>query len=302
MTKVLKMAFLGTMDIHLDEDPVILISAKAQALLSYLAVSGRIYSRQALAGLLWGDLPEADARRNLRGVVMKLRQDFDAYLDVTHQTIAFNKLSPHFLDTSDFRELCQRRDAASLEKAVGLYRGDFLEDLHIRQASEFEEWVMQQREVFRQDVISVCHTLVVTFEAQNRYEDGIRYARRLLMLDGANEEGHCLLMTLLAKSGQRSAALAQYEVCERVLAEMGVVPMEETAVLLQQIRNDTLATPSSPSTKSHCARNCIATTLLGRATHHPAGWILWPPAGIKTYLELVALPADAKCGHHWAAP
>ena len=70
MTKVLKMAFMGPVHIHVGEEVVLLVSAKAQALLSYLAVSGRVYSRQALAGLLWGDLPEADARRNLRGVVM----------------------------------------------------------------------------------------------------------------------------------------------------------------------------------------------------------------------------------------
>ena len=273
MTKVLKMAFLGTMDIHLGEEPVILVSAKAQALFSYLAVSGRVFSRQALAGLLWGDLPEADARRNLRGVVMKLRQDFDAYLDVTHQTIAFNRVSSHFLDTSDFCELCQRRDVASLEKAVGLYRGDFLEDLHIRQASEFEEWVGQQREVFRQDVISACYRLVVAFEAQSRYEDGIRYARRLLVLDGANEEGHRLLMTLLARSGQRSAALAQYEVCERVLAEMGVVVMEETAVLLEQIRNDNLSTPTRSQPKIIVQETASPPPFLaGPPITHPAGF------------------------------
>jgi len=244
MTKVLNMTFLGTMGIHFDEEPVLLVSAKAQALLSYLAVSGRIYSRQALAGLLWGNLPEADARRNLRGVIMKLRQDFDAYLEVTHHTIAFDKTSPHLLDATKFRDLCQQGDVASLEQAVILYRGDFLEDLHIRQAPSFEEWVMQQREVFRQDSISVCHRLIISFDAQNRFEDGIRYARRLLMLDVANEEGHRLLMALLAKSGQRSSALAQYEVCERVLAEIGVAPMEETAVLLHQIRTNNLVVPT----------------------------------------------------------
>ncbi len=105
MTKVLKLAFMGTMRIELGEEPVHLVSAKAQALLCYLAVSGRAYSRQALAGLLWPDLPEADARRNLRGVVMKLRQDVDPFLAVTPQSIAFDRTSQYSQPCFDFRRI-----------------------------------------------------------------------------------------------------------------------------------------------------------------------------------------------------
>jgi DNA-binding SARP family transcriptional activator len=44
-------------------------------------------------------------------------------------------------------------------------------------------------------------------------------------------------MLLLALSGQRSAALAQYETCRRVLAEeFGVEPLEETIALYERIR------------------------------------------------------------------
>lgn len=249
MTKVLNMAFLGTVVLYLDEEPVSMVSAKAQALLCYLAVSGRVHSRQALAGLLWGDLPEADARRNLRGVALKLRQNFDGHLLVTHQTIAFDQTSSYRLDVSGFRELCQRDDIVSLAEAAALYRGDFLEDLHVRQAPAFEEWVTQQREALRQEIIGVCRRLVLAFEGQRRYEEGIDYARRLLLLDPANEEGHRLLMRLLAKRGRRSAALVQYETCVAVLADMGVVPTEETAVLLEQIRSNSLVTQSHPTPK-----------------------------------------------------
>lgn len=243
MTKVLKLAFMGTMHIELGEEPVPLVSAKAQALLCYLAVSGRAYSRQALAGLLWAELPEADARRNLRGVVLKLRQDFGPYLVVTQQTIAFDRTSQYWLDIADFYRLCQLGDVASFEKAVALYRGDFLEDLYVRQAAQFEEWVVQQQEKLRQGVVAACRSLVAAFTAQNQFEEGIQYARRLLALDPANEEAHRLLMGLLAQSGQRSAALMQYEICEAVLADMGVAPAEETAVLLNQIRSNSLALP-----------------------------------------------------------
>ena len=41
------------------------VSGKAPALLAYLAVTGRPHFRAALAGLLWSDHAEEDARRNL---------------------------------------------------------------------------------------------------------------------------------------------------------------------------------------------------------------------------------------------
>ncbi|HUM69990.1 MAG TPA: hypothetical protein PLK31_14235, partial [Chloroflexota bacterium] len=115
MTKVLTLSLLGPLELALDDTPVMgLASAKAEALLCYLAMNGRAHSRQALAGLLWGDLPEADARRNLRGVIMKLRQLFDPYLLVNFQTVAFNRQATYRLDVEQFRAGLQSRDLATL--------------------------------------------------------------------------------------------------------------------------------------------------------------------------------------------
>ncbi|MFO7681794.1 MAG: BTAD domain-containing putative transcriptional regulator, partial [Chloroflexota bacterium] len=246
-TKVLRLALMGQFVIDMDAEPVPLASVKAQALLCYLAVSGRAHSRQALAGLLWGDLPEADARRNLRGVLLKLREIVGDYLQVTPQTILFDVGSTGWLDVSAYRALLQKGDLNSLAEATELYRGDFLEDFHVRQALAFEEWVMQQREDLRQSAVAALTTLAAGFEASGHFEKGVGFARRLLLLDPANEGGHRLLMRLLARQGQRSAALAQYDACVAVLAEMGVEPAEETAVLLSQIRANSLApTPAPP--------------------------------------------------------
>ena len=44
-------------------------TGKAQALLYYLAVTGRPHTRSTLAGLFWGDQPEAAARASDREVI-----------------------------------------------------------------------------------------------------------------------------------------------------------------------------------------------------------------------------------------
>jgi len=63
------------------------VSAKSQALLSYLAVTGQPHSREKLAGLLWGDKTEASARANLRKSLSKLGQLLGDALPISRQSV-----------------------------------------------------------------------------------------------------------------------------------------------------------------------------------------------------------------------
>jgi predicted ATPase len=73
---------------------------------------------------------------------------------------------------------------------------------------------------------------------------------RQLELDPWREEAHRQVMRVLAANGDRSAALAQYETCRRILAkELGVEPSAETQKLYEQIRQGKtlLRKPSPPA-------------------------------------------------------
>ncbi|MBI5290617.1 MAG: tetratricopeptide repeat protein, partial [Chloroflexi bacterium] len=64
--------------------------------------------------------------------------------------------------------------------------------------------------------------------------------RRWLGLEPWNEEAHRRMMELLARTGQRSAALAQFEACRRALAdELGLEPAPETTALYERLRTAT---------------------------------------------------------------
>jgi hypothetical protein len=74
-TAALQIRLLGVPQITYHGVPVTgLTSAKAQGLLFYVAVTGRMHTRTALAALLWGDVPEAAARSNLRKALQQLRR------------------------------------------------------------------------------------------------------------------------------------------------------------------------------------------------------------------------------------
>jgi predicted ATPase/DNA-binding SARP family transcriptional activator len=273
MPAKLEISLLGTVAITLDGQEVSAqVSAKSQALLCYLAVTGRPYSREKLAGLLWGDKPEARAKANLRKSLSDLRQLSEAALIITRQTVAFNRDSAYWLDVEAFESALAEGEPASeklqpLREAVELYRGEFLEGFSVREALGFEEWVLGERERLRQSVIQALDRLTVAYTARGEVAVGIEYTHRLLALEPWQEEAHRQLMTLLARSGQYSAALAQYETCRRILAEeLGVEPLPETQALYQRLKARREATPHNlpPQTTAFVGRQAE----LAQIAHH----------------------------------
>ncbi|MGD2147872.1 MAG: BTAD domain-containing putative transcriptional regulator, partial [Anaerolineae bacterium] len=248
MPNKLELALLGTVVIRREGLPATdLRSRKAQALLCYLAVTGRPHSRPALAGLLWGGMPETNARMNLSKALSDLRRSFGDHLTTTRQTIGFNRDSDYWLDVealeANMNSASARAPVKAMEEAIELYRGDFLEDLYVRAAPEFEVWVLAQRARLRELALHALHRLIAHYSEQGDAGRGraIRHTTRLLALEPWREEAHRQMMSLLALNGQRSAALVQYEQCRQALAdELGVDPAGETTALYEQIRDGEL--------------------------------------------------------------
>src|SRR5262249_19371415 len=66
----------------------------------------------------------------------------------------------------------------------------------------------------------------------------LRFALEQLQLEPWREEAHRQVMRLLSRTGERSAALAQYAACRRTLAaELGLDPARETTALYERIRD-----------------------------------------------------------------
>ncbi|MEA3396854.1 MAG: AAA family ATPase, partial [Chloroflexota bacterium] len=219
------------------------VSRKAQALLVYLAVTGRAHFRDALAGLLWGESSEERAAGNLRVVLSNLRRLVPDHVIITRRTVEFNRESDCWIDVVEFegklqevrgRERADTSCVLQLAIYLRLYQGDFLEGFYVRGAPAFEEWLLVERERLRQMALQSLHCLVQHHVARGEYVAGIECVTRLLALDPWREEAHRELMRLLALSGQRSAALAQYEKCRRLLdVELGLEPLKETTALYQ---------------------------------------------------------------------
>ena len=243
---VLQIRLLG--GLHFSSDDAELtgfISSKAPALLAYLAVSGRTHQRDALAGLLWGEMPDAAAANNLRQALTSLRKLAGPQLTITRDTVAFNRSSPHSLDVESFKDLMRlssgqpaQQRASLLRQALALYRGEFLEGFYVRDAPDFEDWALVQRVHLRELALGGWDALTGLLLNAGDYDGAVAAAGRLLAMDPWREEAHRQRMLALARSGQLSAAMAQYQTCRATMQrEFGADPSAETSALFERIRS-----------------------------------------------------------------
>ncbi len=245
MTARLELLLLGGMEIRLDGAPLTaFISVKVPALLAYLAIVERPVQRDLLATLFWGEMGDADAKNNLRQALTNLRKTCDPFLEITRDSASLRADADCRLDVTEFvrgvrlaARLPAEERIAPLAEATALYRGDLLEGVVLRDAPDFEEWLVAQRARLRELMLNALHDLVGLQMAEGRFPEAIDGATRLLALDPWREEAHRQLMLALARTGQRSAALAQFEQCRRIMREVfDVEPTDETAELAAQIK------------------------------------------------------------------
>jgi DNA-binding SARP family transcriptional activator/predicted ATPase len=285
----LSLSLLGTLQISRDGHPLTeTVYGKALAVLAYLATeSDNAHSRSAVAALLWPDLPEDRARHNLRQALTVLRrvigQDGATPCLVQQREVLRFDPDGASVDVSDFQNLltryrnhthaqpeqcitCMRR----LEEAVTLYRGDFLDSFPVTDSDMFENWMITWRQRLREDVSEALATLAAMHAAQGDTDAAIGELRRLVEIDPLHEEGQRSLMSLLWRSGNRTAALAQYTQHESVLdKELGVEPDDETTALYEAIRDGEAPTGRDAESPWRASASLVripapATRLVGR--------------------------------------
>jgi ABC-type oligopeptide transport system substrate-binding subunit/DNA-binding SARP family transcriptional activator len=279
---------------------------KSKALLIYLALNPGRHDRSRLAGLLWGDLPKKNARRNLRHALHTLRRSLDpALLDSDRVSAGLNPDVSIQVDALDFEaaiaraERCQREEdlaaAGHLETGIKLYQGDFLAGFVIKGGAGFEDWAASRRIRMRRQFLEALDAVVAHWTRRGKYERALRYARRQLALEPLWEKSHRQMMLLLALTGQRSIALAQYNICRQILAEeLGLEPLEETTALYRTIQGTTFA-DSVSATSDRAEDQSTRLLFVGREEEH-ATLVDWWETSRRTTSPLTLVEGEAGVG------
>jgi DNA-binding SARP family transcriptional activator/predicted ATPase len=257
----LKLSFLGPPQVELDGEQVSFDTRKAVALLAYLACERRPHSRETLATLFWPEYEAGRAFHNLRRSLWSINKALGkGWLESDSEQVALGSREELWLDVEAFRGEASAEPGAGpapaeilrrWAAAAELYRDDFLAGMSLPDSPSYDEWQFFQREGLRADFARLLERLVKGSLEEGDFEGGIRHARRWLALDSLHEPAHQALMRLYALTGQRSAALRQYELCARVLEqELGVEPQPETTALYEQIRTGAIRPADKPPVES----------------------------------------------------
>ena len=238
---MLEIKLLGVPEVCIDGHAVTFTRRPSVALLAYLVLSGRVHTREALATLLAGDSFEEQARKQLSNVLVDLHQHLGDIIVTNRQTVSFDQTRPYRLDVAEFVAhvaRCQQNASLSdLEAAIALYRDDFMAGFTFSDSPDFDAWQDAEREELREEFMQMLRAHVAASLREGAWNRGLRSARRMLAQEPWLEDVHRQLMLMLAHSGQRQAALAQYHSCRRVLREeMGAEPSPETVDLFNRVR------------------------------------------------------------------
>jgi DNA-binding SARP family transcriptional activator len=222
---------------------------KATALLAYLVVSQRTFRRDVLAGLLWPEYSQVNARAALRRTLSTLNKALEGQvLNIQREEIGILRDAPLWVDVIEFRNHLAtpsgEERVARLTQAVNLYRGDFLEGFSLRDSLEFDDWQYRTAEALRQGNAAALDALTGDCVMRGHFDEGLTWMQQRLKLDPLHEQAHQQLMRLYSWVGKRNEALRQYHECKRLLQEeLGVEPLEETQALFQLIKTNSLPTP-----------------------------------------------------------
>ncbi|RIH81800.1 putative HTH-type transcriptional regulator [Calidithermus terrae] len=235
---------LGPAGLERGGERVYLATRKSLALLAYVAAQPGGSARAELAGLLWPDHPEEQARASLRQEVSRLGQTLgEALRKLDPQTLALSR--EHLW--ADLWAFEAALEAGELERAVGLYRGPFLQGLQLKGAVGFEEWQAQARERLQQRYLEALAALAARRAEAGRAGEALAYCRQAIAADPLAEGPYLQAMRLLERQGDHAGALRLYQSLEKVLREeLGLEPSAEARALLGPARSS-LSAPRLPA-------------------------------------------------------
>ena len=208
------------------------------AVLSYL-VLGRprgLHSRDTLIAMLWPEADQARGRHALRNSLHAIRQALGADVIITAGDGAVGVDSQHI--ACDALACEEDLRASRVEAALHGYRGELLQGFHVTEAPQFEQWLDTERRRLHGAILDAARQYSRACRERGETTEALKMARRAWALEPNDEPLLRLLMQLLWESGDRGAALREYDAfAERLRGEYDTDPSAESRRLRDSIRN-----------------------------------------------------------------
>ncbi|CAG0935046.1 Putative HTH-type transcriptional regulator [Thermoflexales bacterium] len=265
---MLVVKLLGQFNIQLNDQLIEIPSRPAQTLFAYLTLHpGTAFRREMLAGLIWPEANESNARSNLRHALWRIRKAVGEpaaqdYFSADDLTLAFNPDPGCWIDAILLGGKINAGPAPrTLEEQVAAYQGELLPGF-------YDDWITIERERLQSAFESKIEALIDRLGREKHWPDVIEWAGHWIKFGTAPEPAYRALMTAHARAGHKAKVKEAYQRCvEALQREFGVEPSDETQALYQQLLT-TRPVAQAPLTETLSAPRhnlpAQATPLIGR--------------------------------------
>lgn len=211
----------GSPTIKENNEFIYLPSGKVSGVFYYLLIKKNA-TRDELAGLFWPLANEEKAKISLRNALHKLRKAFgeDIILTPNKSILKLNENVEFVIDTIDFEK--------NPMENFNLYSGEFLKGFFIKDAVDFDNWILEQRSYFEEIYINNIEQKISKDIENKKFENVEIYIRNLLSIDNFNEKAYQLLMDYYMSIGRYDKVINEYYSVQNILEkELGVEPSEK---------------------------------------------------------------------------
>lgn len=211
-----------------DKKEVYLPPGKVSALLYYILLK-KVVSRDEVAAIFWPMSNENRAKVSLRNAIYKIKKAFSYdIIDTPNKSIlSINEDAKIFVDVLDFE-----KDPI---KNLDLYKGEFMGSLYIKDCPEFEYWVLEQKNYYK-DIYINNLKIKIKEDFENKNFDQLETnITNLIGQENFDEFGYIYLFKIYKSRGRYDKIINEYYKLQKTLdEELGVEPSDEVREIYQE--------------------------------------------------------------------
>jgi len=204
---------------------VVALPAAVQRIVAFVALQDRPVLRPYAAGMLWLDCSDERAAANLRSALWRVHRTGHDFVRSDGRHL---RLSPTVSVDLRVRARLARRllDEPDADVDESLLGGEVLPDW-------YDEWVLFERERFRQLRLHALETLCERLAGERRFSRAVDVGLAAVAADPLRESAHRVLIRVHLAEGNAHEALRQFRLCRRLLAQqLGLEPSPELRQLV----------------------------------------------------------------------
>lgn len=229
---MLDVRLFGEFKVSLDNQPIEISARSMQSLLAYLILNaGTAYRREKLAGLLWPESDEKNARHNLRQTLWRLGKAIGKDFFMTDKdSVGFNPQAEYRLDVAVLQDKSAEWNTTDqLVRSVSVYTDILLPGF-------YEDWILLEQERLQAIYEDRMQMLLERLVHEGRWRETREWAESWIAQGHVPEAAYRALMVAHAGLGDQAGVTAVYQRCVEALEEeIGVAPSPETQSLFQRI-------------------------------------------------------------------